>query len=64
MMARDLFRLLALLILHIVSAASHNRSIVGFPVNTTSGLIIGHASKNRSQVSEYLGIPYAQPPLG
>ncbi|KAG9663134.1 cholinesterase, partial [Aureobasidium melanogenum] len=64
-MARILFRLLAaLLSLNIVIAVSHNRSIVGSPVNTTSGLIIGHASKNRSKVSEYLGIPYAQPPLG
>ncbi|KAG9684842.1 cholinesterase, partial [Aureobasidium melanogenum] len=40
------------------------RSGSSAPVNTTSGLIIGHASRNRSQVSEYLGIPYAQPPLG
>ncbi|KAG9662453.1 cholinesterase, partial [Aureobasidium melanogenum] len=53
-----------LLSLNIVIAVSHNRSIVGSPINTASGLIIGHASRNRSQVSEYLGIPYAQPPLG
>jgi hypothetical protein len=34
-------------------------------VNTTSGLVSGHASSNASaQVSEYLGIPYAQPPVG
>ncbi|KAL9094494.1 MAG: hypothetical protein Q9165_003344 [Trypethelium subeluteriae] len=33
-------------------------------VNTTNGLIIGHAARNRSDVVEYLGIPYAQPPLG
>jgi hypothetical protein len=34
-------------------------------VNTTSGLISGHASSNASaQVSEYLGIPYAEPPVG
>jgi Carboxylesterase family len=33
-------------------------------VNTTSGLISGHASSNASaQVSEYLGIPYAEPPV-
>jgi len=34
-------------------------------VNTTSGLVSGHASSNASaQVSEYLGIPYAEPPVG
>jgi hypothetical protein len=34
-------------------------------VNTTSGLIDGHASSNASTgVSEYLGIPYAKPPVG
>lgn len=37
---------------------------VGATVHTTSGPITGHAAKNRTQVSEYLGIPYAQPPLG
>ncbi|KAG9514520.1 cholinesterase, partial [Aureobasidium melanogenum] len=46
------------------SSTRHNRSILGFLVNTTSGLIIGHVSRNRSQVSEYLGISYAQLPLG
>jgi len=34
-------------------------------VNTTSGLVSGHASSNTSaNVAEYLGIPYAQPPVG
>lgn len=34
-------------------------------VNTTSGLVSGHASSNASAgVSEYLGIPYAEPPVG
>lgn len=33
-------------------------------VNTTSGLVSGHPSSNASAgVSEYLGIPYAQPPV-
>ncbi|OGM43972.1 hypothetical protein ABOM_007988 [Aspergillus bombycis] len=38
--------------------------IVGQPVPTTSGLVIGHAAADASEVSEYVGIPYAQPPLG
>ncbi|KAG8162502.1 hypothetical protein KVR01_008267 [Diaporthe batatas] len=37
---------------------------VGQRVNTTSGIIQGHAAANRSDVSEYLGIPFAQPPIG
>lgn len=36
---------------------------VGKVVNTTSGLIVGHAADGASDVSEYLGIPYAQPPI-
>ncbi|MCJ1375142.1 hypothetical protein MMC20_006376 [Loxospora ochrophaea] len=36
---------------------------VGQAVNTTSGVIQGHAAPNRTAVSEYLGIPYAVPPL-
>jgi cholinesterase len=37
---------------------------VGQAVNTTSGTIIGHAATNTTQVSEYLGIRYAEPPVG
>jgi carboxylesterase type B len=34
------------------------------PVNTTSGLVKGHASHLRPAVSEYLGIRYAKPAKG
>lgn len=37
---------------------------VGQSVQTTSGLVVGHAAANVSEVSEYVGIPYAVPPLG
>ena len=37
---------------------------VGSTVQTSSGAIIGHAAHSRRRVSEYLGIPYAKPPLG
>ncbi|TQN73832.1 Cholinesterase [Colletotrichum shisoi] len=40
------------------------RWIVGQPVTTTSGSVGGHAAPGADQVSEYLGIPYAQPPVG
>lgn len=37
---------------------------VGQPVWTTGGLAVGQASAKRAGVSEYLGIPFAQPPTG
>lgn len=33
-------------------------------VNTTNGYVIGHRNLKSGDVWEYLGIPYAQPPLG
>ncbi|KAL2075539.1 hypothetical protein VTL71DRAFT_482 [Oculimacula yallundae] len=37
---------------------------VGQTVDTASGPVSGHAAKNNSAVSEYLGIPYGQAPIG
>ena len=37
---------------------------VGQTVQTNSGPVSGHPASNDSQVSEYLGIPYGQPPTG
>jgi hypothetical protein len=37
---------------------------VGAAIWTNSGLIQGHAAPNRTTVSEYLGIPYGQAPVG
>ncbi|KAH8653152.1 Alpha/Beta hydrolase protein [Tricladium varicosporioides] len=37
---------------------------VGQVVKTTSGPVVGHASTKYPEVSEYLGIPFAQPPVG
>jgi len=36
---------------------------VGQTVETSSGAVVGHAATKYSEVSEYLGIPYAQPPV-
>lgn len=36
---------------------------VGQAAQTNSGTIIGHAAPNAIEVSEYLAIPYAQPPV-
>ncbi|KAL1963027.1 hypothetical protein VTN77DRAFT_8775 [Rasamsonia byssochlamydoides] len=35
-----------------------------FEASTSNGLIIGHRSSKSPDVIEYLGIPYAQPPVG
>jgi hypothetical protein len=37
---------------------------IGQEVITTSGYVKGHASTWQPAVSEYLGIPFAQPPVG
>ena len=37
---------------------------VGQRVRTTSGLVDGHKTSGAPEVSEYLGIPYARPPVG
>lgn len=37
---------------------------IGQTVRTSSGPVNGHAASNESQVSEYLGIPFAKPPVG
>ncbi|KAF2162727.1 hypothetical protein M409DRAFT_31813, partial [Zasmidium cellare ATCC 36951] len=36
---------------------------IGQAVNTTSGLVHGHRAPNATLVSEYLGIPFARPPV-
>ena len=37
---------------------------VGQKVGTMSGDVFGKAAPNLTEVSEYLGIPYAKPPVG
>ncbi|KAL8917378.1 MAG: hypothetical protein Q9172_005880 [Xanthocarpia lactea] len=36
----------------------------GTCIQTSNGCLIGHQAPNASDVIEYLGIPYAQPPVG
>ena len=37
---------------------------VGQEVTTSSGLLVGKPASQRTAVSEYLGVPFAQPPVG
>ena len=39
-------------------------TMVTAQVKTSSGIVSGHPASNATDVSEYLGIPFAQPPLG
>ena len=39
-------------------------SSVGMTVGTTSGDIVGHKDSSYPVISEYLGIPFAKPPVG
>ena len=51
----------------VLSAALANAQAsfkIGNTIKTTSGDVTGQASSWRSNVSEYLGIPFAQPPVG
>ncbi|KAH6613671.1 Alpha/Beta hydrolase protein [Chaetomium sp. MPI-SDFR-AT-0129] len=45
------------------SACGHPKWKVGQTVHTTSGSVHGHAASTATEVSEYLGIPYAEPPV-
>lgn len=50
----------ALLLVHFFPVSSGT-----FPtIQTSSGPVTGHAAQNRPGVVEYLGIPFAQPPVG
>jgi carboxylesterase type B len=40
-----------------------NNQAIGKAVLTSSGVIRGHTAPTDNDVSEYLGIPYAQPPV-
>jgi len=46
------------------ATSRHGTWKVGQTVHTSSGPVEGHAASNAMGVSEYLGIPYAEPPVG
>ena len=49
--------------IHGAECASFRKSD-SLTVQTANGPITGHPAVNRSNVAEFLGIPYAQPPIG
>lgn len=56
-------RLATNVVLGMVSSLGSSQD-VGSEVQTTSGLVKGHVGPLRPEVFEYLGVPYASPPLG
>ncbi|KAI1863818.1 uncharacterized protein JN550_009316 [Neoarthrinium moseri] len=56
-------RCLRTLVLTILASPAFADWQVGQTVQTSSGPVNGHAAKNAKGVSEYLGIPYAEPPV-
>lgn len=63
-MKRLLLAVLVAAIPFLASTSHAQKWTVGQTVQTTGGLVEGHAASVASGVSEYLGIPYAQPPVG
>jgi cholinesterase len=54
---------LALLGLFAFPIAARAQNSTRYPAATSNGLIIGHRAVKSPEVIEYLGIPYAQPPV-
>ncbi|KAI8203364.1 hypothetical protein K4K49_008427 [Colletotrichum sp. SAR 10_70] len=48
----------------LVAASQNHHRADWLTVSTTNGPITGHLASNASAVIEYLGIPYAKPPVG
>lgn len=59
-----MYQTLGFLALVSVAAAHNGEWIVGQDVETTSGVLQGHSSAWKPLVSEYLGVPFARPPVG
>lgn len=60
---------LAVFLSHVFAGSPHHHAkgrtfTVGQAVRTSSGSITGHPASSRPDVSEYLGIPFAKPPIG
>lgn len=48
----------------LLGPAVGNGAFSSLAVNTTSGIIVGHAAPKRSEVAQFLGIRYAEAPVG
>jgi cholinesterase len=56
---------IAVMASHILHGNAQTKAQTTVPtVNTSSGPVEGHIALNTTNVSEYLGIPFAKPPLG
>jgi hypothetical protein len=61
--SKAIFPLIHPLIFQSTALGASLPQTVGGIVNTTSGNVVGHASSWKPAISEYLGIPFAQPPI-
>jgi carboxylesterase type B len=59
MLSKSIITLLSITAVHAQSTWT-----VGQAVKTTSGNIVGQVSSWKKDVSEYLGVPFAAPPVG
>ena len=57
-------RAIDLVVRYLLLRASDPRPGRHASVETSNGCIIGHEASKAGNVIEYLGIPYAQPPIG
>ena len=51
-------------LLSVIAVEAQSSWSIGQEVKTTSGSLVGQASSWKKDVSEYLGIPFAAPPVG
>lgn len=51
-------------LLFLAASALTGLSLANFTVHTTNGPITGHPAPGVDRVREFLGIPYAKPPIG
>jgi hypothetical protein len=65
-MCKMIFPVILAALLQACAAQGDSEWQIGQRVKTTSGTVTGHRATlaGNSDVSEYLGIPYVQPPIG
>ena len=55
---------LVTVLLSVATVEAYSTWTVGQQVKTTSGRVVGQASSLKAEVTEFLGVPFAAPPVG